>query len=69
MKQLQKENRERAKRAEQVLEFYGTLGGDAESPQDILSDLRHWCDWKKQDFARLDRIAHQHYLAELQGVD
>ena len=32
---------------------------------DLLADARHWCDANDQDYADLDRIAYQHYLAEL----
>ena len=31
---------------------------------DLLADARHWCDQHGEDFARVDRIAYQHYLAE-----
>ena len=30
---------------------------------DLLADARHWCDANNQDYADLDRIAYQHYLA------
>ena len=32
---------------------------------DILTDARHWCDHNAQSFAELDRLAYQHYLAEI----
>lgn len=64
---MRKENKRRAKIMDQVLEYYGTLGGDADSPQDILADLRHWCDWKKQSYSELDRMAHNHYTEEAAG--
>ncbi len=34
---------------------------------DLLADARHWCDRYRHDFAQLDRIAYQHYLAERTG--
>ena len=32
---------------------------------DVLADLRHYCDAYGLGFADADRLAHQHYLAEL----
>jgi len=32
---------------------------------DFLADARHWCDQHGESYAELDRIAYQHYLAEL----
>ncbi len=32
---------------------------------DLLADARHWCDRNDQSFATLDRLAHDHYLTEL----
>lgn len=32
---------------------------------DLLADARHWCDRHGQCYGDLDRIAHDHYLAEL----
>ena len=32
---------------------------------DLLTDLRHYCDAHGLGFADADRLAHQHYLAEL----
>lgn len=31
----------------------------------VLTDARHWCDAHGESLADLDRIAHQHYFAEL----
>jgi hypothetical protein len=31
---------------------------------DILTDVRHLCDVQKDDFARLDEIAYEHYIEE-----
>ena len=32
---------------------------------DLLADIRHYCDSEGFDLGKLDRIAHDHYLAEL----
>ena len=34
----------------------------------ILSDLRHLCDAKRLDFAKLDRKAYRTYADEMAGV-
>jgi hypothetical protein len=34
---------------------------------DLLANLRHYCDRHHFDFAKLDRLAYQHYVAELNG--
>ena len=65
-----KENRERAKRIDRMLELMRTqgdydCGGDATDVQDMLSDIRHWCDANKVSFDELDRVAHMHYTAEV----
>lgn len=36
----------------------------AECVTDMLTDLRHFCDWRSLTFADLDRSAHSHYLHE-----
>lgn len=38
---------------------------DEEDVIDFLTDLRHFCDQAGLDLSNLDRIAHDHYLAEL----
>lgn len=42
--------------------------GKREDPEsgviDILTDIRHLCDQVGLDFANLDRIAYNHYIAE-----
>lgn len=40
---------------------------DATAVIDALTDLRHWCDARGWDVAALDRVAHDHYLAERLG--
>jgi len=32
---------------------------------DLLTDARHWCDGRDESFWDIDRVAHQHYLAEI----
>jgi hypothetical protein len=55
--------RRRAMKAELVIADYAT--GDAtENLTDLLTDFRHWCDEHGEDFARLDRVACRHYIAE-----
>jgi len=34
---------------------------------DLLANLRHYCDHYRFDFATLDRLAYQHYVAELKS--
>lgn len=63
-------NEERANRVERALIFYRVIVGDAhtndeEDVIDFLTDLRHFCDRARLDLGSLDRIAHDHYLAEL----
>jgi hypothetical protein len=36
---------------------------------DALCDLRHLCDAHALEFGRLDRLAHEHYSAELHASD
>lgn len=58
-------NTRRARRIDHVLNWSG--GGDdpAEGLTDLLADARHFCDRHGLSFAELDRVAYQHYLAEL----
>jgi len=35
---------------------------------DILSDLRHLCDVKRLDFAKLDRRAYRNYAGEFEDA-
>jgi hypothetical protein len=56
--------RQRAMKAELAIAQYGS--GDAtENATDLLTDLRHWCDERGEDFAKFDRLAYRHYIAEL----
>ena len=32
---------------------------------DLLTDIRHYCDWQDYDLGIADTMAHTHYLAEL----
>src|SRR5688572_15254897 len=59
------ENDKRAKRCVVVLSDYGTDNTYVGCLTDFLTDARHWCDRNKQCFGDIDRMAHQHYLAEL----
>lgn len=59
------QDHERAHRLARVLRNYGN--DETECLVDILTDARHWCDRHDLSFASLDRIAYQHYLAELDG--
>jgi hypothetical protein len=38
-----------------------------EAIADMLADLRHLCDSKRLDFAKLDRRAYRNYAAEMEG--
>lgn len=44
---------------------YNTTKEREDAIVDVLADLRHLCDQKGWDFADLDRIAHDHYTAEV----
>jgi hypothetical protein len=58
-------NQHRANRCSKALRRYGTDDTDPGCLIDFLADARHWCDRHGQSFADLDRIAHDHYLVEL----
>jgi hypothetical protein len=58
-------NRNRAFRVNQLLRDYGTDNTDKGCLTDLLTDVRHWCDRHGHSYAELDRLAYQHYLAEL----
>lgn len=58
-------NAQRAKRPAKVLRHYDTDDTDRGSLIDLLADARHWCDLEGQCYGDLDRIAYDHYLAEL----
>lgn len=58
-------NDRRAMRVAHVLTWCQDWDSAREGLIDLLSDARHWCDRHGEEIAALDRIAHQHYLAEL----
>jgi len=66
----QRTNRQRARVAELTLiAGYGSTDVRLEPDCpviDALTDLRHFCDARGLEFGNLDRIAHGHYLAELE---
>ncbi|MCC6358747.1 MAG: hypothetical protein IT450_08395 [Phycisphaerales bacterium] len=66
MTTTQPTNAVRAKRFARLLRRYNTYDTDPCRLIDLLADARHWCDQHGQSFAHLDRVAHEHYLVELQ---
>jgi len=62
-------NARRAARIDRVLTRRKDSGSKREGLIDLLADARHWCDRQGEDFAQLDRMAHQHYLAELNSTE
>lgn len=58
-------NKQRAKRVSQALRSYGTDDTDEGCLIDLLTDIRHWCDRHGESYAMLNRMAYEHYLAEL----
>jgi hypothetical protein len=60
-------NHRRADRCQLVLATYNDEWDTEANLIDLLADSRHWCDREERDFAKLDRLAHEHYLAELEG--
>lgn len=58
-------NAERAKRFARVLRQYNTYDTDDCRLINLLADARHWCDRQQECYGDLDRIAHDHYFAEL----
>jgi hypothetical protein len=58
-------NQQRAERCEAVLCNYGTDNVITVCLTDLLADARHWCDKNGESFADHDRMAHDHYLAEI----
>ena len=60
-------NAKRVKRAKKYLaEWYETEPSLVDDTEviDALADLRHLCDAKRLDFAKLDRTAYGHYTEE-----
>ena len=60
-------NADRSKKIGKILQFHYDPYGPEENVTDVLTDLRHYCDKHKLDFAKCDRMAYQHYLAERNG--
>jgi hypothetical protein len=58
-------SRRRAMRIGHILTWCKDWDSGREGLIDLLTDARHWCDRHGEDFAALDRMAYQHYLAEL----
>ncbi len=63
-----RENRRRAAGVLGVLmQGYGARSeGNETALNDLLTDIRHFCDAQKLDFAEIDGHARDHYLSELQ---
>ncbi|GIW86361.1 MAG: hypothetical protein KatS3mg108_0685 [Isosphaeraceae bacterium] len=62
-------NDRRAMRIDHVLTWCKDWGSKREGLIDLLTDARHWCDRHGEDLAGLDRLAHEHYLAELNSPE
>lgn len=62
---MQSENDERSRRCDAILAHYNDEWDKKSNLIDLLADARHWCDRNKLCFGELDRIAYDHYLAEL----
>ncbi|MEW4569515.1 hypothetical protein AB1L88_16745 [Tautonia sp. JC769] len=60
-------NRRRAMRIGHILDRNADGQTGREGLIDLLADARHWCDRHGESYARLDRLAHEHYLAEQQA--
>ena len=58
-------NKQRAARTAKLLRQYNKYDLPESCLIDILADVRHWCDWHGHDFAKLDREAFGHYVAEI----
>jgi hypothetical protein len=58
-------NKTRACRLAAMLRGYGTDDTDRGCVIDLLTDARHWCDCLGESYAACDRIAYDHYLAEI----
>lgn len=58
-------NAHRADRCESALAGYNDDYDTVANLIDLLADARHWCDRHGHCFGDLDRIAYDHYLAEL----
>jgi hypothetical protein len=56
---------ERAARCHATLTDYCDAWDARTNLIDLLTDVRHWCDFHRESFAALDRTAYRHYIAEL----
>jgi hypothetical protein len=67
MSQTRTTTRSRIARASAAL-FGSNVDADEQDAAviDLLANLRHYCDHHQFDFAKLDRLAYQHYIAEVQ---
>ncbi len=58
-------NHNRARRLGKALRRYDTDNSELGNLIDMLTDARHWCDRHGEAYAKLDRIAHDHYFCEV----
>lgn len=58
-------NKRRAARITKLLRHYCRYDPPETCLIDLLADARHWADLHGQDFAKLDRMAYDHYAAEV----
>jgi hypothetical protein len=69
-RKYKRENKANAARIDRMLGLMRTQGlysdtDDVADIEDMLADIRHWCDRHNTDFAELDGMAHCHYTAEV----
>ena len=64
-------NRERAEIAAECLDQLPDAANNSsrENVIDLLTDLRHFCDYDLQDFEDLVRISREHWEAERRETD
>jgi len=62
---MKSDNDKRAKRCASAIRKYNDDWDEKSNLTDFLADARHWCDRNGQCFGDIDRMAYQHYLAEL----
>lgn len=58
-------NHNRASRLGKALRRYAFGNDDRSNLIDMLTDARHWCDRHGEAYAKLDRIAYDHYTCEV----
>lgn len=58
-------NRERAERFHAAIRSYNDEWDVDTNLIDLLADARHWCDREGRSYAEFDRLAYQHYVAEI----